>query len=31
MISDGMLFDDAEPFDLLMERCADLEARANAA
>ena len=29
MISDGMLFDDAEPFDRLMERCADLEARAN--
>ena len=29
MISDGMLLDDAEPFDLLMERCADLEARAN--
>ena len=29
MISDGMLFDDAEPFDLLINRCADLEATAN--
>ena len=29
MISDGMLFDDAEPFELLIERCADLETRAN--
>ena len=29
MISNGMLLDDAEPFDRLMERCADLEVRAN--
>ena len=29
MISDGMLLDDAEPFDRLIERCADIEARAN--
>ena len=29
MISDGMLLDCAEPFKLLIERCADLEARAN--
>ena len=28
MVSDGML-DDVEPFDLLIDRCADLEARAN--
>ena len=31
MISDGMLLDDAEPFARLIERCADLEARANGA
>ena len=29
MVDDGMLLDDAEPFGVLMERCADLEARAN--
>ena len=29
MLSDGMLLDGAEPFELLIERCADLEARAN--
>lgn len=29
MISDGMLLDDAEPFDRLIERCADIEVRAN--
>ena len=29
MISGGMLLDDAEPFDRLIERCADIEARAN--
>jgi len=29
MVSDGMLLGDAEPFDALIERCADLEARAN--
>ena len=29
MLADGMLFDDAEPFDALMERCAAIEARAN--
>ena len=30
MLADGMLVDDAEPFDVLMERCAAIEARANA-
>ena len=29
MISDGMLLDDAEPFDRLIERCSDIEVRAN--
>ena len=29
MISGGMLLDDAEPFDRLIERCAAIEARAN--
>ena len=29
MIGAGMLFNDPEPFENLMERCADLEARAN--
>ena len=31
MLADGMLLDNAEPFDALMERCAAIEARANAA
>ncbi len=31
MLADGMLLDDAEPFDALMERCAAIEACANAA
>ena len=31
MLADGMLPDDAEPFDVLMERCAAIETRANAA
>lgn len=31
MLADGMLLEDAEPFDALMERCAAIEARANAA
>jgi hypothetical protein len=30
MVEDGLLFDDAEPFDMLMGRCADIAARANA-
>jgi hypothetical protein len=30
MVEDGLLFDDAEPFEALMERCADVSARANA-
>ena len=30
MLADGMLFDDIEPFDALMERCAAIETRANA-
>ena len=29
MVSDGMLLDDAEPFDDLMGRCADIQHRAN--
>jgi hypothetical protein len=29
MLADGMLLDDGEPFDSIIERCADLEARAN--
>ena len=29
MIDDGMLLEDAEPFGALIERCAELEARAN--
>ncbi|KLK91885.1 hypothetical protein AA309_17420 [Microvirga vignae] len=31
MIDDGLLLDAGEPFDALMERCADIAARANAA
>ncbi|WP_407523747.1 nucleotidyl transferase AbiEii/AbiGii toxin family protein [Methylobacterium oryzisoli] len=31
MIEDGLLLDEGEPFDTLMDRCADLAARANAA
>ena len=30
MRADGMLLDESEPFDVLMERCAAIEARANA-
>ena len=30
MLADGMLLDDSEPFEALMERCAAIEARANA-
>ena len=29
MVEDGLLFDDAEPFEALMARCADIAARAN--
>jgi len=29
MVEDGLLLDGAEPFDALMERCADIAARAN--
>jgi len=29
MLADGMLLDESEPFDALMERCASIEARAN--
>ena len=29
MLANGMLLEDAEPFDELIERCADIEARAN--
>lgn len=31
MVEDGLLFDDAEPFEVLMARCADITARANSA
>jgi hypothetical protein len=31
MVDDGLLLNDAEPFDVLMARCADLAARANRA
>lgn len=31
MIDDGLLLEDAEPFETLMERCADIAARANSA
>ena len=30
MLADGMLLDESEPFDALMERCAAIEAKANA-
>lgn len=29
MIDDGLLFDDGEPFDILLERCATIERKAN--
>ncbi len=29
MVEDGLLFDDAEPFNALMARCADIAAQAN--
>jgi len=31
MVEDGLLFDDSEPFEVLMVRCADITARANKA
>ncbi|MCQ8280094.1 nucleotidyl transferase AbiEii/AbiGii toxin family protein [Acetobacteraceae bacterium KSS8] len=31
MVDDGLLLEDAEPFEALIERCADIEARANGA
>jgi hypothetical protein len=31
MVEDGLLFDDAEPFEALMAQCADIAARANSA
>lgn len=31
MVEDGLLLEDAEPFEVLMERCADVAARANRA
>ena len=30
MLNDGMLLKESEPFDLLMQCCAKIEARANA-
>ena len=29
MVDDGLLLEDAEPFDTLMARCADITTRAN--
>ena len=29
MLADGMLFDDGEAFEVLMDRCANIEAKAN--
>ena len=29
MVEDGLLLEDAEPFEALMVRCADIAARAN--
>ncbi len=29
MLADHMLLDEEEPFDTLMERCADIQMRAN--
>ena len=29
MVEDGLLLEDAEPFEVLVERCADIAARAN--
>ena len=29
MLADGMLLDDGEPFESIIDRCADLETRAN--
>ena len=31
MVEDGLLLEDAEPFEELMTRCADIAARANRA
>ena len=31
MVEDGLLLEDAEPFETLMERCAEIAARANSA
>jgi hypothetical protein len=31
MVDDGLLLDDAEPFEVLMARCADIATRANRA
>jgi hypothetical protein len=31
MVDDGLLLEEAEPFETLMERCADIAARANSA
>jgi hypothetical protein len=31
MVEDGLLFDDAEPFEVLMARCADIAEHANSA
>lgn len=31
MVEDGLLFDDTDPFDALIARCADIEDRANRA
>lgn len=31
MVADGLLMEDAEPFEVLIDRCADIEALANRA
>ena len=30
MVDDGLFFDDAEPFEVLLERCRTIEQKANA-
>ena len=30
MVDDGLFFDDAEPFDALLDRCRAIQAKANA-
>ncbi len=30
MVDDGLFFDDAEPFEALLDRCREIQAKANA-